>query len=50
MTETGKEAERQTPSPSSDGRQETQLSDPMNIAQAIQAMREEQANILNTLQ
>ena len=50
MIETGQEAKRQTRSPSSDGIQETQQSDPMNVAQAIQAIRQEQTNILNTLQ
>ena len=49
MTKTGQEAERQTYGPSLDGRQETQPTDPMNVAQAIQAMWQEQANILNIL-
>ena len=50
MTETGQETGRQTHGLSPDGRQEVQPSDPMDVAQAIQAMRQEQANILNTLQ
>ena len=49
MTETKQEAERRTRGPSSDDCHETQLSDLMNVAQAIQAMRQEQAKILNTL-
>ena len=41
MTEAEQEGERRTSGLSLDGRQEDQQSDPMNVAQAIQAMRQE---------
>ena len=50
MTETGQELGRQTHGPSPNDRQEGEPSDPMNVAQDIQAMRQEQTNILNIQQ